>query len=158
VSLKDTNGYTVSALRGAGTLFDKMGKINAYSSILPMLHNFGVDFKEVQNGFNLRNGTNHGLLPYKEYFGETREELFRNIWGYNYFYVKNTVKDWKVMWIDELKLKELSSNIKVTNITYPGLTSKQISIYCSNDFHKYKIDIRNSKGGEYPNDIKVKYL
>jgi len=75
----------------------------------------------------------------------------------NYFYVRKQSSGWEVFWLDRKKLNELST-VKVTKITYPGLNTKSITIFCESPIKKYKIEIRNAKGGEYPNEIKFKVL
>jgi light-regulated signal transduction histidine kinase (bacteriophytochrome) len=78
----------------------------------------------------------------------------------NYFYVRKTRTGdgWKVFWLDKNYLDSLTSNIVVDSIDYPSKKSKQITIKCHNSKQKYKVEIRNSKSGEYPNDIKFKVI
>ena len=74
----------------------------------------------------------------------------------NYFYVRKTTSGWKVFWLDRDYLNKLTNSITVSEIKYPNERSKQITILCGNNYQKYLIEIRNSKGGEYPNDTKFK--
>lgn len=157
VSLKDKNGQTISALPHASTLFVD-GTFNPTSKLLPFLYTFGVDPYMVQKGFNERNKTESLIHVDKPSVLLSISDIFMRVWGYNYFYVMNKTVGWKTMWICLDQLKELTNNISVSQVTYPNENSKQISIYCDNGSYFYKIDIRNSKGGEYPNDIKVKLL
>jgi light-regulated signal transduction histidine kinase (bacteriophytochrome) len=74
----------------------------------------------------------------------------------NYFYVKKESVGWQVFWIDRTRLNQLVNNIRITEIKYPNDTSKQITIFCENSEKRYLVEMRNSKAGEYPNDIKIK--
>ena len=74
----------------------------------------------------------------------------------NYFYVKKERNGWQVFWIDRATLKQLTNNLKVTQIRYPSIKSKQISILLENKYKKYIVEVRNSKAGEYPNDTKFR--
>jgi light-regulated signal transduction histidine kinase (bacteriophytochrome) len=76
----------------------------------------------------------------------------------NYFYVRKQLDGWKVFWLDRNKLNNLASSVRVTGVKYPNKNSKQISIYAESNGQKYLIEIRNSKSGEYPNDIKFKVI
>ena len=155
LSIKDINGDTVSSYPGASSLFDSSGKLNELSSIIPTLNSFGVDFEKLQFEFDQRNGL---CNPIPKISQNTKciKSFFNEIWGLNYFYVRNRTKHWEVFWLDQQKLDQLSSNIEVTEIRYPNKNSKQLSIHCRNEYKKYIIEVRNSSGREYPNDIKVK--
>ena len=84
--------------------------------------------------------------------------MFERAWGMNYFYVRRQLVGWKVFWLDRKKLDSLTSGIRITSIKYPNKKSKQISIFAETRVQKYLVEIRNSKAGEYPNDIKIKVI
>jgi len=160
VSLKDVNGATFSSFPGGATLFDSKGNIQPKSDAGKFLDAFGVDLTDVQKGFDERNRHKVIRPPIK---GNKRtapsqiKSYFEHAWGMNYFYVRKQSSGWEVFWLDRKKLNELST-VKVTKITYPGLNTKSITIFCESPIKKYKIEIRNAKGGEYPNEIKFKVL
>ncbi len=54
ISLKDKNGATVSALPGAGSLFNNAGDLQPNSEGAELLLAFGVDLNKVQAGFDER--------------------------------------------------------------------------------------------------------
>lgn len=162
LSLKNVNGITFSSYSGA-RIFNSDGKINYKSDGIKFLLSFGVDINLIQDGFDERNNIqrkNRKKYLIREPNKDKIREIFRRSWGMNYFYVKKTndVNHWKVFWIDEKILENLSSNILVKKIKYPNLNSKQVSIFCQNNFASYLIELRNSHGGEYPDDIKFKIL
>jgi hypothetical protein len=158
ISLKNATGNTFSSYSGAGSLFTKAGDLVYNSKGGEFLSAFGVDLNEVQAGFDVRNDIaivrNRHEVPKAN--PRKIKEIFERAWGMNYFYVRKKTAGWVVFWLDGKKLDELSSNIQVTNITYPSEKTKQITILCSNARHEYKIEVRNSATGEYPNDIKIK--
>lgn len=158
VSLKDVNGDTFSSYSGAASLFNAQGELQPKSAGAEFLNAFGVDLNQIQAGFDLRN--NKKVLRKRikiEKANPTEiKKIFERAWGMNYFYVRKTTSGWKVFWLDRKKLNDFTSNIVVTDIRYPTLKSKQITIYCGNRFQNYVIELRNSKAGEYPNDTKFK--
>jgi len=160
ISLKDINGDTFSSYSGASTIFDSSGKLQIESSGTKFLQAFGADLNKIQEGFNVRNKLNTEMIRHSISTPNSNnlKQIFERAWGMNYFYVRKQTTGWKVFWIDRSKLNELTSNIRVREIKYPNITSKQIRILCNNHKMNYAIEIRNSKGGEYPNDIKFKVL
>lgn len=158
ISLKDVNGDTFSSYSGAASLFNNDGDLQENSEGSKFVASFGADLNEIQAGFDLRNKKKKLRKPYKATKADSAKiaEIFKRAWGMNYFYVRKQRTGWKVFWLDSAKLNKLVSGIKVSDIKYPTAQSKQITISCYNSYAKYKIEIRNSKGGEYPNDIKFK--
>ncbi len=160
ISLKDTNGAVVSAWPGGGSIFNTKGDVIEDSEGSQFLLTFGLDLNTVQQGFDSRNGIKTKRDPLKIGKADSAKigSIFERVWGMNYFYVRKQSGGWKVFWIDRAKLNDLTKNVKITRIDYPGLTSKSIRIHCENSYQKYLIEVRNSKGGEYPNDIKFKVV
>lgn len=161
ISLKDVNGNTFSSYSGAGSLFDRNGTLQPNSTGADFLRAFGVDLNKVQAGFDERRKDSLPNRPkLKVESADPRElkKIFERAWGMNYFYVRRQSSGWKVFWLDRKKLDALSSNISVTSIKYPSVKSKQISIFAEARGQKYLIEVRNSKAGEYPNDIKFKVI
>jgi hypothetical protein len=158
ISLKNNTGNTFSSYPGAGSLFTKSGDLVYNSKGAEFLNAFGVDLNEVQAGFDARNDV--AIVRDRHEVSKASpgkiKEIFERAWGMNYFYVRKKTSGWVVFWLDGKKLDELTSNIRVADIKYPSTKSKQITITCSNSRHDYKIEVRNSATGEYPNDIKIK--
>lgn len=157
ISLKDVNGATVSALPGAASLFNSQGDLQPNSEGANLLRAFGVDLNQVQAGFDERRGFRkiRQKLPVTKPDSSKIKQIFRTVWGMNYFYVRKTSASWEVFWIDNSKLDKLS-NVRVTGIKYPGKNTKSINIELESPIKRYLIEVRNSKAGEYPNDIKVR--
>lgn len=160
ISLKDTNGATFSAYGGGPSLFNSSGDLQPNSEGAKFIKSFGVDLNKVQHGFDTRLNKNVLRASFDSPSANSSaiKAIFERAWGMNYFYVRKQSSGWKVFWIDRRKLDEMTGGIRVTEIRYPDKNSKQISIYCSNSYWKYKIEIRNSSGGTYPNDIKFQVL
>ena len=158
VSIKDINGDTFSSYSGGSSLFDTTGTLQKNSAGATFLNTFGVDLNKVQSGFDTRNKKNvlREKIPKKAANSSNIKPIFERAWGMNYFYIKKLSTGWKVFWIDRLKLNSLSGSIVVSDISYPNTKSKSIVIHCNNGREKYIIEVRNSSGGEYPNDIKFK--
>lgn len=162
ISLKDVNGDTFSSYSGAASLMKSDGTLVAKSEGADFLRAFGVDLNKVQEGYDLRNPSSKKTLskkaiPVTKPDAAEMKSIFERAWGMNYFYVRRMgTSSWKVFWLDRRLLTKLVSNLKVTDVRYPSKTSKQITIYCENNIAEYIIEVRNSKGGEYPNDIKIK--
>ncbi len=160
ISLKDINGDTFSSYSGAATIFNSSGDLQPNSPGSKFLEAFGVNLNLVQKGFDERKNVKklRKQIPLKKESPTELKNIFERAWGMNYFYVRKERNGWKVFWLDREKLNKLTSNIKVTEIKYPTKSSKQITIFCGNSYQKYKVEIRNSKSGEYPNDIKFKVM
>ncbi len=160
VSLKDTNGNTFSSYSGAASLFNTTGDLQPNSAGAKFLEAFGVDLNQVQQGFDQRNKKQvlRKKIPTVRPDTTKLKAIFERAWGMNYFYVRRLSSGWKVFWMDRTKLNKLASNIKIEEIRYPSAKSKQITIICSSPEQKYLIELRNSKAGEYPNDIKFKVV
>ena len=159
ISLKDVNGTTFSSYPGAGSLFNSAGDIQPNSEGAEFLKAFGVDLNMVQAGFDMRRNVKkiRSKIPVSKANPKKITSIFEHAWGMNYFYVRRmNGNSWQVFWIDRDKLNRLSRNIKIDEIKYPSPNSKQITIKCSNNEKAYQIEIRNSAGGEFPNDIKIK--
>ena len=160
ISLKDINGNTFSSYSGAATIFDKDGTLQPNSAGSIFLKSFGVDLNLVQSGFDERKGIVTKRPQYKVVQQNQTElkSIFERAWGMNYFYIRKQLNGWKVFWLDRNKLNDFASRVRVTSIKYPNKKSKQISIFAESGEQKYLIEIRNSKAGEYPNDIKFKVI
>lgn len=158
ISLKDVNGDTFSSYSGAASIFDAKGTLQPSSAGSDFLKAFGVDLNQVQKGFDERNNikTIRPKLAIPRANPAEIKKIFERAWGMNYFYVRKQRDGWKVFWLDRDYLNKLTSGIKVEDIKYPNPKSKQITIMCGNSYQKYTIELRNSKGGEYPNDTKFK--
>lgn len=156
VSIKASNGDTFSSYPGAASLFMTDGKINTKSPLISVLGSFGVDFEQLQTCYDKRNGFSNPSPNLPTSYTYDISSFFEQAWGVDYFYARGTTKGWQVFWLDQPKLHQLSTNIQVTEIRYPSDKSKQLSIFCENGYKKYLIEVRNSAGGEYPNDMKVK--
>ena len=167
ISLKDVNGDTFSSYSGAASLMSQDGTLNPSSKGADFLKSFGVDLNLVQAGYDERKYPAN-KAPVRKKIPVTKpnqteiKSILERAWGMNYFYVRKLdARTWKVFWIDRKRLTKLCSNITVSEYRYPGKisdkkSSKQITIFCHNEYVDYVIEIRNSKAGEYPNDIKFK--
>jgi hypothetical protein len=158
ISLKDVNGDTFSSYSGAASLFNSEGDLMPSSPGAKFLNSFGVDLNQIQDGFDLRNDKKKLRTKIKIEKADSFEikKIFERAWGMNYFYVRKLTNGWKVFWMDRKKLDDLTKDIIVTDVRYPTVKSKQITIYCGNKYQNYVIELRNSKAGEYPNDTKFK--
>jgi hypothetical protein len=158
ISLKDVNGDTFSSYSGAATLIQSDGTLNPKSEGADFLNAFGVDLNLVQKGYDSRNNKTIARpnIKVSKQNPTAIKNIFERAWGMNYFYVRKTSGGWKTFWLDRDQLNKLTNNIKVNTIKYPDKSSKQITILCENSYASYNIEIRNSKGGEYPNDIKFR--
>lgn len=158
ISLKDINGDTFSAYPGGATIFDLNGNLQPKSPGAEFLTYFGVDLNKVQEGFDLRANKNVIRPRYdiKQVNRNEIKKILERAWGMNYFYVRRQSNGWKVFWLDRAKLNKLTSNITVNKIVYPSKSTKSITIFCSTGEGEILIEVRNSKAGEYPNDIKFK--
>ncbi len=99
---------------------------------------FGVDLNKVQSGFDERSNKKkvRSKLPVGKVDSRKIKEIFKTVWGMNYFYVRKTAASWEVFWIDRAKLDKLS-NVRVEGIRYPGKNTKTIYIDLVSPAKKY---------------------
>lgn len=158
ISLKDVNGDTFSSFSGAASLFDAHGTLVVKSEGAQFLKAFGADLNAIQQAYDKRAKIKkiRPVLPSAQKSPTELKAIFERAWGMNYFYVRRQTSGWKVFWLSRQVLNKLIDNLHVREIRYPDQTSKQISIFVENQYAKYLVEVRNSKGGEYPNDTKLK--
>jgi len=156
ISLKSAHGDTFSSYSGAKSLFDGT-TLDQHSFGAKFLQSFGVNLNTLQESFDTRNGIilDRQKIPATGHNKYETTDIMRRAWGCNYYYARDRKDGWETFFIDDNKLKTLA-DVEVERIVYPSETSKQLTINCSSPIKDYRIEIRNSKGGEYPNDIKFR--
>lgn len=117
----------------------------------------------VQSGFDENTGKTSEVrkhIPVKRANKTEMKRIFSQAWGMNYFYVRRSPKPqyWVVQWMSQTMLGRLTNNLTVTQINYPSKTRKQLTVFVSCPYQRYKIEIRNSAAGVYPNDVKFRLL
>lgn len=75
-------------------------------------------------------------------------DVLRSLWGSGYIYLRHTGDSFKAFKVDKDYVdNQLLKNLKVTEIRYPNMDRKQITIFISSDSTKYKLEMRNPRGG-----------
>lgn len=158
ISLKDINGSSFATYPGGHTLFSN-DELVYNSPASNFLYSFGADLNLVQRGFDIRNNitkirTRH-TVP-QQANNDFVRNVFQRAWGINYFYARRKSDvNWETFWLCENTHQQLT-DVTVDRIKYPDINTKSITIYCSSSFKKYVIEVRNSRGGEYPCNITFK--
>ena len=169
ISIKDPAGSTFGNFGIAGSFdLDDNGKviISPHPSD-EFLRALGINKKKMQKGLQkyIDNGANPPPGTINTDIDENPQfdiRLLRQFlmagYGYGYWYAREWANnEWEVRDLRTFKkLKEYVGIPKVEFISYPGDTKQtHAMIYTSND-RKYNVDIRNSKGGDIPKEIKIR--
>jgi len=169
ISIKDPAGSTFGNFGIAGS-FDLDENKQVIISPHPsdqFLKAMGISKKKMQRG--LQKYIDKGIEPVK---GTVNTDIDKNPqfdikilrkflmagYGYGYWYAREwTNNEWEIRDLRTFKkLKEYVGIPKVEFVSYPGETKQtHAMIHTSND-HKYNVDIRNSKGGDIPKEIKIR--
>jgi len=163
ISLKARNGATLANF-GCGDTFTTHGTgvaVNTHSLVWQdFLGPLGLCPERIRQGLDdyVRQQESPALvtdtLPQADHRVHAMVERF---WGLNYYYLRegSARVGWQAARIDRNFMSEIAlKNLKITEIRYPNKNRKQASIFLQSDFKRYKMDIRNSKGGLIPTDIK----
>ena len=169
ISIKDPAGSTFGNFGIAGSFdLDEKGNviINPHDSDY-FLKVMGVSKekarrglqKYIDKGVEPEQGTvNTDIDEHPEYNSNMLQRYLMAGYGYGYWYAREWANDsWEV--IDLRTFKKLAKYVgkpKVDFISYPGDTKQLHIMLHTSTNHKYNVDIRNSKGGDIPKEIKVR--
>lgn len=85
--------------------------------------------------------------------------LMKKFFGVGYIYLRQKGDGFSATEInDEFLDDKLLDGLKMTEIRYPEAGRKQISVFLNSNSTKFKIEIRNAKGGIVPAQIQLKIL
>lgn len=169
ISIKDPAGSTFGNFGIAGSFDldeDKRVIIVPHSSD-QFLKAMGISKKKVQRG--LQKYIDRGIEPTEGTINTDIDEkpqfnirLLRKFlmagYGYGYWYAREWANnEWEIRDLRTFKkLKEYVGIPKVDFISYPGETKQTHAMIHTSNGHKYNVDIRNSKGGDIPKEIKIR--
>ena len=86
-------------------------------------------------------------------------DLFKRFFGIGYVYLRQKSEKFVAVFIDDEFLdNKLLSGLKITEIRYPNVDRKQVSIFAQSSSTKFKLELRNAKGGVKPAQIQLKIL
>lgn len=170
ISLKDRNGDTFANIaEGARGLIDPTTfAVNRSNQLAVMLQEVGFDLKKIQQGYQAfvsksdvafdPNQTSNKPILMTSQLGQ----IIRRGWGVNYIYLREdpaSPTGWSAMLINDNTLQSvLLKGLKVEQLRYPHAGAKQIAIIMGNSKFRYKLEIRNSKGGITPTEVKIKFI
>jgi len=165
LSIKNKVGATFANIGYVSKAFDSNFKLDTSSDIGKILLDAGFNNINIQKGFQAYVDQTPVKFKVKQNpvvevnKGSPLYKFLEHAWGYNYFYVKEHGKGFKVFKIDKKSLHNvLLDELIIYEINYPFKDSKQISIKFGNAFAEYKLEIRNPHGpGKVkPSDAKIK--
>lgn len=163
VSLKDPNGATLGNFGIVGSFEETPSgrvKLVAHPSDI-VLTALGVDKQAIADGlydFMIDNGQE--LIDHSpSYDPELTRGILESGYGYGYWYARKLPSGWHVVDLTTRdKLSEHIGDVHVERVKYPG-KDKQCAVWLSTTTGgRYKIEVRNTKGGVIPREIKIKVL
>lgn len=170
VSLKDKNGGTFANIGGgARTLIDPTTyAVNKDNSLAELLLEVGFDLARIQQGYDAYVTKQPVSFDYTQSVTNAVEpssrlgQIMQHGWGTGYIYLREDPKaehGWFAMSVTTDTLQSnLLKNLVVTQIRYPHTNSKQIAVDLGNSEFKYRLEIRNSKGGLLPTEVKIRIV
>lgn len=163
VSVKDPNGKTIGQF-GLEDAFNEDFTVNTKSrGYIDNLKPFNLNLKKVKEGLDAyESGTDIGPATVTsgiKFDATALQSLLARIWGTGYVYLRKKGSKFVAADITEEFLDdELLDSLKITEIRYPNNVRKQVSIFVESSTTKYKIDIRNAKGGVVPAQVQLLLL
>ncbi len=170
LSLKNIEGSTF-ANTGISKAFKQAARIESViSPIDPIFETFGINRIKIAHGCN--------AYQYQEYYPKEVDNYpninelnaltyIRSGFGFGYWYVREQrSQEYQIINLVTMdKLKEFVPDIKIEKVSYPYFhTAKDCSKQCSVDLsinitdpipNKIRIEIRNTKGGIIPTELKI---
>ena len=161
ISLKNSDGGTVANF-GVAKAFTEDLKVNTASDewknwIAPL----GLDPKKIEQG--LQASQDQTELPFDDIEKVDKKmtktsavyKLLQKMWGANYYYLREKKDGFQAMKIDSDYVEnELIKDLRITEIRYPSMDRKQVTVSLVSASKKYKVEIRNSKGKIRPTELK----
>ena len=169
ISIKDPAGSTFGNFGIAGSFeLDDNGIVQIFPHPSDrFLFAMGINKRHMQKG--LQKYIDKGIVPPQGTlnsdiveFPKFKTSLLRRFlmagYGYGYWYAREWANsEWEI--IDLRTIKKLKKYIGVPSvkfISYPGDTKQAHCMIHTSTGHKYNVDIRNSKGGDIPKEIKIR--
>lgn len=162
LSVKNEIGTTVGQL-GLANTFSQDYSIDTtsaqYKQLIKPLH---LSAKKIKDGFiAYENGET--LKGQTVTSSDAEEEelatLLKGFFGVGYIYLREKGDKFIATEIDHDFLdNKLFNGLKITEIRYPEPGRKQISIFLNSNSTKFKLEIRNAKGGIVPAQIQLQIL
>ena len=165
ISIKDHNGYTFANLGTAGLLLDDYS-VNTAHRYAALIDSIGLDSAKIQAGLALYENdiellVDDSICNLQEPISVNSPlyNIVQHGWGSNYIYAKRTgatSSDWRVVHItSEFVDSVLIKSLMLTKISYPSSHRKHIELQFENAVVNYTLQIRNSKGGIIPKEMKI---
>lgn len=166
VSLKHKTGKTLANLGGAAELIREDLTVNTDAQLFPIFNQIGADITAIAAGYRAYEtgvetdgqcSTESVSIPVSE--GTPLYDLVSRAWGSGYVYLRespNQPGGWSAINVTADTVRDvLLDELQVVKLQYPSKTSKSIVITLNSIEYVYRIEIRNSKRGIRPTDVKV---
>lgn len=165
VSVKDSRGETVANF-GIADAFTADLTVNTQSERWTRwIKPFGVDPLRVSRGLqSYRDDIEEAGVKFNDLVLRAATPAMKNVlkrlWGTGYIYLRRTKHDFYSQKIDDAYMTSMLRGLKITEIRYPHLNSKQLVIRCQTAKIRMSIEIRNPNGpGQIkPKDMKLRII
>jgi hypothetical protein len=168
ISLKDPSGSTFGNFGIAGSFeVNKSGEIvEKEHPSDDLIKKLGIEKSLIAKGLNayLKNEkpdetvTTSDNVYVDNTISNTVSKIIQSGYGYGYWYARKTSDGWQIVDLTtKEKLEEYVGKVTSIKIKYPDAESKQCSEWITTSSgNVYKFEIRNTKAGIVPTEIKVK--
>lgn len=165
IKLKNGDKKYVSVKNSRGTSVAQFGLVKAFTDDLKVntesdewktwLEPFRLDISKINRGLNAaKNQTEVSFKDVESRIAPVKPntgiyKILEKMWGQNYYLLKELQNgDFSATKIDKKYVdSKLLKNLKMYEVRYPMKDRKQINVYLQSDYAKYKIEIRNPRGG-----------
>ena len=163
ISLKDPTGSTFGNFGIVGSFEYSNGEIISKEHPLDtILQSLGIDKSLIAEGLNSYSKDDVEKEPkindVKSYDPHVVSGIIQSGYGYGYWYARKISEGWKLVDLTTKEnLNQYVGQVASIKLRYPDSSSKQCSAWVTmTSGDVYKFEIRNTKGGIIPTEIKVK--
>jgi len=162
LSVKNQSGDTVGQFGLVNTFREDFTVDTSTKEWKMLVKPLNLDVKKIEAGFNAY--VNKEELSKQEVTNSGAAstavvDLFKRFFGIGYVYLRQKSEKFVAVFIDDEFLdNKLLSGLKITEIRYPNVDRKQVSIFAQSSSTKFKLELRNAKGGVKPAQIQLKIL
>jgi hypothetical protein len=162
LSVKNEKGDTVGQLGLVDTFKSDYTVDTGTKQYKQLIQPLELDAKKIKDGFRAYEGNqalSGQVVTDSDASSSDLADLLKRFFGVGYIYLRQKGKRFIATEInDEFLDDKLLSDVQVTEIRYPEAGRKQISVFLNSSSTKFKIEIRNAKGGIVPAQVQLKIL
>lgn len=163
LSIKSATGNTIGQLGLKGLFGPDLKPDTSSWQWKTLVEPFGVAADRVTEGLQAYGIRDIGpavdtcSLPIQR--GTTAYQALCLMWGTDYILLKPKGTKLEAFTVDQNKLdSDLLKDLAVVEVRYPNFSRKQVTVVLHGPRHRYKLEVRNAKGGLAPEQVQLRVL